>query len=135
MPERRFPRDLGSLDGMFRYVAAYLDSRGLSPEHSLHVDLLIEEVFTNMLKYGKGGGSEVAIGLDGAGSQLVITLRDFEVESFDITAAPEVDVTRPLGERKAGGLGIHLVKQLADSVGYEYKDRSSIITITKSLEP
>lgn len=135
MLERRFPRDLGSLDGIVRHVAAYLDSRGLNPEHSVYVDLLIEEVFTNMLRHGKGGGPEVAIGLGGTGSELVITLRDFEVESFDITEAPEADPDLPLAERKAGGLGIHLVRQLADSVGYEYKDRSAIITITKKLEP
>lgn len=135
MLERRFPRDLSSLDAIFRFVAAYLESRGLKPDHSIYVDLLIEEVFTNMLRHGKGGGPEVAIGLDGTGSELVITLRDFGVESFDITTAPAMDANRPLSERAAGGLGIHLVRQIAGSVRYEYKDRIASITITKELEP
>ena len=135
MPERRFPRDLSSLDGIFRFVDTYLDRRGLNPDHAFYVDLLIEEIFTNMLKYGKGGGADVAIRLDGAGSNLVVTLRDFDVESFDITAVPEVDTDLPLSKRKVGGLGIHLVRQLSDSIGYQYKDRSAIITITKRLNP
>ena len=135
MLERRFRRDLTSLDGIFQFVAAYLESRGLDPGHSTYVGLLIEEVFTNMLKYGKGGGRDVAIALGGSGRDIVITLRDFDVESFDITAAPEVNADIPLAERKAGGLGIHLVRQLADRVDYEYKDRSAIITLTKRLEP
>lgn len=135
MLERRFPRDLGSLDEIFQFVAGYLDFRGLNREHSFYVDLLVEEIFTNMLKYGRGGGPDVTVRLDGEGSELVITLRDFDVESFDITAAPEVDTSRPLSERKAGGLGIHLVRQLSDSFRYEYKDRTAIITITKRLEP
>ncbi|MBI4364415.1 MAG: ATP-binding protein [Candidatus Latescibacteria bacterium] len=135
MLERRFRRDLASLDEIFQFVASYLKSRGLDPGHSTDVGLLIEEVFTNMLKYAKGGGREVAIGLGGSGSDVVITIRDFDVESFDITAAPEADIDRPLAERKAGGLGLHLVRRLADSIGYEYKDRSAIVTLTKRLVP
>ena len=40
-------------------------------------------------------------------------LRDFDVEPFDPTRAPQVDVGRPLGERPTGGLGLHLVRRIA----------------------
>ncbi len=135
MDERRFPRELGSLEPMSRFVAAYLDSRGIDPEHSFTIDLLIEELFTNMLKYGKGGGSDVGLGLAGEGPVVVITLRDFDVEPFDVTAVPEVDTSSPLDERRPGGLGIHLVRRFSDNFRYEYKDRDVIITITKKLDP
>jgi len=126
MVERRFPRHLGSLEPMAQFVSDYVDSRGLDHEHSFTVDLLVEEVFTNMLKHGKGGGSEVSLRLGGEREEVVLTLRDFDVEFFDPTTAP-------LGsdDGSQGGLGLRLVRRISDSMRYEYVDRSSIITLTK----
>jgi len=56
------------------------------------------------------------------------------VNSFDVTHAPTVDTTKPLSERQAGGLGLHLVQQMADTLQYEYAERRSTITFTKLLE-
>jgi len=111
---------------MARFVAEYVDSRGFDPEHSYTVDLLIEELFTNMLKHGKGGGPEVSLKLGGEREELILTLRDFDVESFDPTSAPPSPP--PIEE---GGLGLRLVQRISDSIRYEYVDRSSIITLTK----
>ncbi|HYQ89686.1 MAG TPA: ATP-binding protein [Candidatus Binatia bacterium] len=126
MMERRFPRNLGSLEPMAQFVADYVGSRGFDPEHSFTVDLLIEELFTNQLRHGKGGGPEVSLRLGGEREELVLTLRDFDVESFDPTSAPE-----PPPDASAGGHGLRLVRGISDSIRYEYRERSAIITITK----
>src|SRR5678815_2832159 len=126
MVERRFPRQLTSLEPMTRFVADYVESRRLDPEHRYTVDLLVEELFTNMLKHGKGGGPQVPLGLDGEREEIVLTLRDYDVEPFDPTSAP---LPRPDGS--AGGLGLRLVRRISDSIRYEYVGRSAIITLTK----
>jgi serine/threonine-protein kinase RsbW/sigma-B regulation protein RsbU (phosphoserine phosphatase) len=126
MVERRFPRNLGSLEPMAKFVADYVGSRGLDPEHTFTVDLLMEELFTNMLKHGRGGGPEVSVRLDGDKEELVMTLRDYEVESFDPTSVP----MRPY-DGSQGGLGLTLVRRISDSIRYEYRERSAIITLTK----
>jgi len=126
MVERRFPRDLGSLEPMVKFVADYLDSRGFDPEHSFTVDLLIEELFTNMLKHGRGGGPEVSVRLGGEREELIMTLRDFDVEPFDPTSEP-----MPPSEGSKGGLGLTLVRRISDSIRYEYLERSAIITLAK----
>jgi anti-sigma regulatory factor (Ser/Thr protein kinase) len=128
MVERRFPRHLGSLEPMARFASDYIESRGLNPEHAYTVELLIEELFTNMLKHGKGGGPEVSVRLGGEREELVLTLRDFDVEPFDATAAPV-----PAGAVTEGGLGLRLVRGISDSFRYEYKERSAIITVTKKF--
>lgn len=134
--QRAFPRDVRSLGDIFLFVKESLESVGIPAEPSVTfwVDLIVEELFTNAVKYGGKGGRDVAIHLDRDGDSLVIRLTDFEAEEFDVTAVPEVDTGKPLSERRPGGLGLHLVRRIADDVSYEYKDRTSTITVTKRWE-
>ena len=134
MAERQFKRDVRSLDAIFHFVADFLAANGIPPSNSFYTDLLIEELFTNMVKYAKGSNQDVTIGLRRDGPLLVIRLVDHGVDAFDVTAARDVDVARPISERRAGGLGLHFVQRVADRVEYEYKDRTSTITVTKRLE-
>ena len=51
---------------------------------------------------------------------------------FDpLTEAPEPDLTSAVGERRVGGLGVHLTKTLMDEVRYSreaHRNRLSIVT-------
>jgi len=52
---------------------------------------------------------------------------------FDPTRKPEVDINASLEDRPVGGLGIHLVRQLMDSVSYRREDGKNILTLIKML--
>ena len=131
--ERRFQRDLGSLPELSRFDADFLTHHGLSPSNAYDLDLILEELFTNVLKYGSGK-DEVLVGLTRDDSLITIAVREFDAaKAYDITRAPEPDLKRPIADRKVGGLGIHMVRQLAETIRYEYKDRVSTTTITKKV--
>jgi serine/threonine-protein kinase RsbW/sigma-B regulation protein RsbU (phosphoserine phosphatase) len=131
--ERRFQRDLSSLPELSRFVEEFLSRQGLAPSNAYDLDLILEELFTNVLKYGSGR-DEVLVGLTRDDSLITIAVREFDAaKAYDITRAPEPDLTRPIAERKVGGLGIHMVRQLAETIRYEYKDRVSTTTITKKV--
>ena len=49
-----------------------------------------------------------------------VTLVDRDVEPFDITRSPGVDIDAPIEKREPGGLGLHLIRKLAESVTYTY---------------
>ena len=53
--------------------------------------------------------------------------------AFDPTVKPEVDTTLSAEERNIGGLGIHLIRQIMDSVSYERTDNRNILTLVKNL--
>ncbi len=109
------------------FASHQIDARLLAP-----LDLVLEELFTNMVKYGNGN-APVRVTLRKTPGGLQATLTDFGVEAFDITRAPEVDTTLPIEEREAGGLGLHLVRKLVDSIEYEYLKDSRQSRITFSM--
>jgi anti-sigma regulatory factor (Ser/Thr protein kinase) len=129
-----FPRRTGSLEAIFAFTRETLRQLGVNPSQEFRVNLILEELFTNMVKYSRESDRDVRVEIDARKDALVLSLTDFDVEPFDITRAPEVDVDQPLAERRPGGLGIHLVKQMAESITYEYRDRTSKTTLTLALE-
>ena len=52
---------------------------------------------------------------------------------FDPTTKKEVDTTLSAEERSIGGLGIHLVRQIMDSINYERVDGMNVLTLRKKL--
>jgi serine/threonine-protein kinase RsbW len=132
--EQSFPRSIDALDSIFQFVATYLAATGIEADQAFTVDLIIEELFTNLVKYSRGGVQPISIGLGMDGERLVIRITDFDGEPFDLTQAPAVDTSRPIAERKPGGLGIHFVRQIADELRYEHSNGASTIIVIKRLE-
>ena len=130
--ERRFARDIDALADVFAFVSEFLRAQGLDLQHAPDIELIVEELFTNMVKYD-GGRHDIGLRLCNRSDRIEIALIDEDVEPFDPTAMPEVDTTRPLAERGPGGLGLHLVRKLSDGMAYEYRDRTSTVTVTKKL--
>ena len=113
---------------------AFFARTGVGDEHLKPLQFAVEELFTNLVKYSRGGTRDILLDLKHEGGRLVVSLTDFDVEPFDIRAVEDVDVDRDLKDRKPGGLGIHLLKRMVDDVGYEYVDGRSTTTLVKSLE-
>ena len=59
------------------------------------------------------------------------------MDAFDVTKAPDVDIELPIEQRRPGGLGLHLIRRLLDSIEYEYikENRQSRITFWKTAKP
>lgn len=114
-------------------IAEFLQAEGLDAAHAFDLDLMAEELFTNMVKYGNGA-EPVSIGLGRDGDAVVLVLRDFGASPWDVTrprALPEA----PIERRRAGGLGLHLVQRLADGLDYRHDGRSGIVTVRKRVAP
>jgi anti-sigma regulatory factor (Ser/Thr protein kinase) len=64
----------------------------------------------------------VEVELSRASGEVSIRLRAAEPSPFDPTAAPRVNANLPMEQRRAGGLGIHFVRQLCHIFRYEWTD-------------
>jgi serine/threonine-protein kinase RsbW len=132
--ERRFARKIGSLAAVFAFIDEFLQAEHLSGNLSHDLSLIVEELFTNMVRHGHESAQDVEIRLSSAASVVTLTLKDFDVEPFDVTRPSSFDADAPLADRGPGGMGLHLVQRIADTMAYDYDDRVSTITITKRIE-
>lgn len=125
---RRFPRAVGSLPALVAFVREFFAARGLRADQAFDVDLVLEELFTNMVRHARGGTSEIEVGLDDDGALLTLRLRDEGVEPWDPGAAPAPQLDRPVAERRPGGLGIHFIRTLARELRFEHADGTTTVT-------
>ena len=117
-----------------RLVDTFFAATATDPKVRYPVELALEEIFTNVVKYNSAGKGDIRVDLGIRDHELVITVTDFDAPRFDLTSdAPPVDVDSPLAERTSGGLGIHLVKQMMDRIEYSHADRTGTITLHKRL--
>lgn len=130
-----FKRDVDALASVFEFTDKFAGRNQLADSVVFSMNLAVEELFTNIVKYGARNDKDIGIDLAVHEGHLVIEVTDDDAEPFDITAAGEVDVTRSLAERKEGGLGIHLIRSIMDYVKYEYSDRRARVVLKKRLDP
>ena len=84
---RAFKRSFDSLEEMFGFTTEIFKSRGLDARLLPVVDLTLEELFTNMVKYGKTSDAEVRLDITRVAGGVEVTLTDRDVEFFDVTRA------------------------------------------------
>ena len=131
-----FRREIESLDQVFRFLGEFVDAVGVDERTALRMDLVVEELFTNMVKYNDGGGDQIVVGLERIGDRLHIELVDNDVEPFDPVSVPDPAVEAGIADRRPGGLGLHLVRSMVDDLHYEYEpdSRQMRVSVTKVLE-
>ena len=120
-----------SFDQLARIVAdtdRFFSEQGIDPSLRMKVDLSLEELFVNMVTYNTETDRDILLEMRPVDSGVEVSLTDYDVERFDPTIVKDVDVDAPLAERTPGGLGLYLVLKMADSIHYEYHERTSKIT-------
>ncbi|MDB5873751.1 MAG: hypothetical protein JWQ07_3193 [Ramlibacter sp.] len=133
---RDFERRIDALKEIFEFTAAFAGESGLPPELLSTVDFVIEELFTNMVKYSIMSVASVTVSLVRIDSGIEVELVDCDVDRFDPTLAPDADVGRPAEERTAGGLGLHLIRRMVDSIEYRYDSAQRVSrTLFRKTQP
>ena len=124
--EGAFAARMTSLPDATGFVEGFCRQHGIGRDDQLRLTLVVEELFTNTVEHGHGGDSDAPIRLNlrVAAAELALFYED-AAPPFDALAhlaeqPPGLD--EPLGTRSAGGLGIHLVQQLATSARYAHED-------------
>lgn len=96
--------------------------------------LALEEAVVNVIYYAypEGETGDVTVYAESDRSEVRFTVVD-SGKPFDPTAVLSADTTLDAQNRPIGGLGIHLVRKLTDSVSYSRKDGKNVLILTKSI--
>jgi len=118
------------------WVAEAARGAGLDRRTVSQIELAVDEACANVVEHayraGDAGEMEVTCGLEVRG--FVVRVRDWGT-GFDPDAVDEPDVTAPLEERGLGGLGLFLVRQVMDEVGFSFNtERGNELVMVKRLE-
>jgi len=126
---RSFKRSFDELEAIFAFTR-----ENMNAEIARTMDFVLEELFTNIVKYGAKSEAPVHIDIVRVAGGAEVTIIDTDAEPFDVTQAPEADINLPLEQRKPGGLGIHLIRKMVDTIQYSYvaEERTSRITFRKT---
>ncbi len=98
------------------------------------VRLIAEEAASNIVRYAFDSGEErrIEVTLSCNQTEVKLELRD-DGRPFNPLEAPPPDLDRPMEQRPDGGLGVFLMKSLADEASYAREGNTNVLVLTKRL--
>ena len=126
---------LSEVTRLSRLVEAFGEAEGLEPGAVFSMNLALDEVVTNVIRYAhgdQGGQHPIVVRLALERDVLTAQVED-DGRAFNPLDQPAPDIGAAIGERPLGGLGIHLVRSMMTSVEYRREDGRNVLTMKKKL--
>jgi len=107
----------------------------LSSKTLFELNLILEEVLANVISYAYGDNQrhEIVVRAELKDGELVMEVED-DGRPFNPLQIPPPDLESPLERRKVGGLGLHLVRELTNSIAYDRKGDKNRLVVRKKIE-
>jgi sigma-B regulation protein RsbU (phosphoserine phosphatase) len=123
----RMPSSISNLPDTYDKTTRLCEEMGIPSGTINTVNLVIEELVTNNILYGYIDNlpHEIILNFGFDKDHINIEMID-DGKEFNPVAMKEADTTPALSERKIGGLGIHLVKNLTETFTYRREGSKNI---------
>ena len=130
----RLPADLREVDRLNRVIRQFGDLHEVPSRVLYAVNLALDEVVTNVVRHAfKDAKEQEVIARVSATSGEVTTEVSDTGRAFNPLDVPPPNLDAPLSERTLGGLGIHLVRSLMDSIEYRRDGEKNVLTMRKRI--
>ena len=123
------------IDSMIDPVLDALSSVEADKKASYQLHLALEEILVNVVSYayeGKEGDVSISYDIDKSHKKVKVIIKDSGKE-FDPTKAEDPNLEGTAKERKIGGLGIYIVKNIVDDIKYSRVDNQNMLEIVKKF--
>ena len=132
--EIKLKNQVGELDLMAQFIEETGEELGLDMELLMNLNLVLEEMVSNIIFYAYPEGTEgtIELAVESDGKELTFFLYDYGRE-FDPTQKAYPDVSINPAERDIGGMGIFIVRNIMDKVTYQRLNGKNILTMKKVL--
>jgi serine/threonine-protein kinase RsbW len=131
--------ELSEIQRLNQIVDEFAAQHDLASELVFRLHLVLEEILTNVISYGYEDALEhqIRVRLSWRAPSIEIEIED-DGRAFNPLEAPEPEMAKPLVERRVGGLGIHLVRNMVDDLDYRREageNRLVLRTRTRETRP
>jgi PAS domain S-box-containing protein len=111
----------------------FCEKNGISFSVTQKINVVFDELLINIIMYGHKDelDHEIEIDVELKGNRLVVIITDDGIP-FNPFSQSSPDTKLSFEERKIGGLGIHIVKNLMDEYTYKRNVNKNIITLVKN---
>ena len=121
------------IDNMIDPVLEALEGESADKKATYQLHLALEEVLVNVVSYaydGKDGDISISYDIDKDNRSVKIIIKDSGKE-FDPTKAEDPNLEGDAKQRKIGGLGIYIVKNIVDDIKYSRIENQNVLEIVK----
>ncbi|WP_051610015.1 ATP-binding protein [Terasakiella pusilla] len=132
----RFEARTDHLKQVMDEVEVSVQKGELSGALGQNVMLCLDELLTNIIKYGENEKGSVSVELDvrEEGKKLKVFIKDDGPAFNPFEEVKEPDIDADLEDRMIGGLGVYFVKQLSESYCYSYIGRHNVVALSFDLQ-
>lgn len=132
LSQTKLPAKLENLPAFIDPVKNCAEEQGVSHKRIMEIELAAEEILVNIFNYAyrqeESGYAQVTCRLE-EDNRFVIEFEDSGIP-FNVFSLGEPDTTSDIPERKIGGLGVFLVRELMDDVHYCRENARNILKIS-----
>ena len=128
MKELIIEAKIENLDTVLDFISAELENTDCPMKLRRQIAVAVEEVFVNIAHYAYNpeiGGAVIRVAV---GKEIIIEFED-RGKPYNPLEKPDPDITLSADEREIGGLGIFMVKNIADTVEYRHEDGKNILVL------
>ena len=118
--EIKIRNQIGELERVARFIEEIGEEQGLDMELQMNLNLVMEEMVSNIIFYAYPEGSDATIDIvaECDGKELTFMLSD-QGRAFDPTMKKDADINVNPAERDLGGMGIYIVKNIMNDLSYQ----------------
>jgi len=115
----RIPAARRQLAAIRLFIEQQAQKTPASPPEIQDLIQAVDEAATNIIVHGyQDGPGQIEIQFHHHPGRITVLLRD-RAPLFDPTTVPEPDLTLPLFERPAGGLGVFMIRRCVDEFAHQ----------------
>ena len=132
--EIKLKNQVGELERVNRFVEEIGEELGLDQELKMNLNLVMEEMVSNVIFYAypEGKTAEIELVAESDGKELTFVLSD-QGKEFDPTQKEDANPDINPIDRDLGGMGIYIVKNIMNKVTYQRLEGENLLTMKKEI--